>query len=209
MPHYYVIIDYECTCWENKGPDDALLHPHEIIEFPAVFLNSDTLEIDFEFHAYVRPTENPVLSPFCFELTGIEQAWVDSADDLKTVMTRFEDFLIKNDINRFTTCTDGPWDFVKFLRTESIRKGIAYPTWALKWVDIRRRFEEDHKLEKRVGVNEMLAILGLEFEGRPHSGIDDARNIARIVKSCHKNLGGVGKLRVNRFISAPKCKVVK
>lgn len=26
----------------------------------------------------------------------------------------------------------------------------------------------------------MLQILGMQFEGRPHSGIDDTRNIARI-----------------------------
>ena len=26
----------------------------------------------------------------------------------------------------------------------------------------------------------MLGVLGMDFVGRPHSGIDDARNIARI-----------------------------
>ncbi len=33
---------------------------------------------------------------------------------------------------------------------------------------------------RRCGVRKMLQQCGLEFQGREHSGIDDARNIARI-----------------------------
>ena len=37
------------------------------------------------------------------------------------------------------------------------------------------------KLRDRVGgMVEMLKLLGLELEGKHHSGIDDARNISRI-----------------------------
>ena len=50
----------------------------------------------------------------------------------------------------------------------------------------------------------MLAILGLEFEGREHSGIDDARNIARITKAVHEKLERPGKIRANRTIQTKK-----
>ena len=204
MPRYYAVIDFECTCWENYKPDDDWGLQHEIIEFPVVFVNSQTLEIDFEFHAYVRPIENPVLSPFCYSLTGIEQAWVDEAEELETVLAKFERFLQEHAITDFTPCTDGPWDFQKFLYSETKRKGLAYPPWALKWIDIRRRFEVTFKLDKWVGVNGMLEILGLEFEGRPHSGIDDARNIARIVIGVHKKLEKPGFIRPNRNLRTEK-----
>ena len=202
MPHYYVVIDFECTCWENQGPERLSKFPHEIIEFPAVFLNSKTLEIDYEFHAYVKPTENIVLSPFCTELTGIEQYSVTEADDLASVLFSFEQFLCDNGISDFVPCTDGPWDFQKFLYSETERKGMQFPQWARKWVDIRRRFEMAYSLEHWIGVGEMLKHLDLEFEGRPHSGIDDARNIARIVAAVHQKEIGTkgGKLRPNRFI---------
>lgn len=32
-----------------------------------------------------------------------------------------------------------------------------------------------------IGLQKMLGKLGLSFDGRPHSGLDDATNIARIV----------------------------
>ena len=43
------------------------------VEFPAVLLNTSSGEIESEFHYYVQPQENPILSDFCKELTGISQ----------------------------------------------------------------------------------------------------------------------------------------
>ena len=43
------------------------------VEFPAVLLSVDSSEIVAEFHHFVIPMENPVLSDFCRELTGISQ----------------------------------------------------------------------------------------------------------------------------------------
>ena len=34
---------------------------------------------------------------------------------------------------------------------------------------------------KLPGLNAMLTLVGLEFEGQPHSGLDDAKNIARVL----------------------------
>lgn len=44
-----------------------------VVEFPAVLLNTSNGEIESEFHAYVQPQEHPILSEFCMELTGIKQ----------------------------------------------------------------------------------------------------------------------------------------
>lgn len=41
---YFCIVDFECTC------DDTVKIEHEIIEFPAVFLNTRTGEIDVLLH---------------------------------------------------------------------------------------------------------------------------------------------------------------
>eukprot|EP00729_Bicosta_minor_P011493 gene11493-4055_t len=42
-------------------------------------------EVLGEFQRYVRPTHNPVLSPFCTRLTGITQADVDGAEPFPVV----------------------------------------------------------------------------------------------------------------------------
>jgi hypothetical protein len=43
------------------------------VEFPAVLLNTLTGEIESEFQFYVQPQEQPVLSEFCQQLTGLTQ----------------------------------------------------------------------------------------------------------------------------------------
>ncbi|XP_038947536.1 ERI1 exoribonuclease 2 isoform X3 [Rattus norvegicus] len=69
---YLIVVDFESTCW-NDGKHHS---SPEIIEFPAVLLNTATGEIESEFHAYVQPQEHPILSEFCTELTGIKQCRV-------------------------------------------------------------------------------------------------------------------------------------
>jgi inhibitor of KinA sporulation pathway (predicted exonuclease) len=38
---------------------------------------------------------------------------------------------------------------------------------------------------KAMGVHRALKALGMKFEGAPHRGLDDARNIARIYRRMH------------------------
>lgn len=182
---FFCVVDFECTC------EEVNTQPHEIIEFPAVFLNARTLDVEFEFHCYVRPTEHPRLSPFCTQLTGIEQSSVDAARPLEHVLREFEAFCATHGLvssahrvagsRTFCIATDGPWDVRKFLAPECERKRIVGV--ARLWqnvVNIRRLFHDHFRLEKG-GVTDMLAKVGLTFEGREHSGIADSRNIARLL----------------------------
>jgi len=186
-PRYdlFCVVDFECTC--DKLHD----HPHEIIEFPAVFVNARTLCIEFEFHRFVRPTERPQLTRFCTELTGIQQSEVDAASPLEDVLAEFEAFLrqralmpkkrVPADSRSFCVATDGPWDVRKFLMPECQRKRIVgfAKTWQ-KVVNVRRRFHNHFRLEGG-GVRDMLASANLDFQGREHSGLADSRNIARLL----------------------------
>mmetsp|Transcript_19128 Transcript_19128/g.48971 ORF Transcript_19128/g.48971 Transcript_19128/m.48971 type:complete len:80 (+) Transcript_19128:607-846(+) len=63
---WWQVVDFEAQC--NDG---QRIQPQEIIEFPLLALNTRTLEVDFEFHHYVRPVAHPVLTQFCTELTGM------------------------------------------------------------------------------------------------------------------------------------------
>ncbi|XP_071518273.1 ERI1 exoribonuclease 2-like isoform X3 [Panulirus ornatus] len=62
---YLVVLDFESTCWE-MGPR---VGQQEIIEFPAVLLDLSSGKIVSEFHQYVMPVEQPILSAFCRNLT--------------------------------------------------------------------------------------------------------------------------------------------
>ena len=59
----------------------SLVHILILVEFPAVLLNTSSGEIESEFHHYVQPQEQPTLSAFCTELTGITQVRVARAGE--------------------------------------------------------------------------------------------------------------------------------
>lgn len=163
-----------------------------------VLLDTTTQEVVDEFHRYVRPVEHPALTAFCTQLTGIEQDQVDGADPLPHVLAEFEAWLAGHGLqaagdgdgdgapgsaHTFAVATDGPWDMNHFLSRECARKDLggwhAARPYLQCWVNVRWWHAEFYR-RPRAGLVGMLKQHRLEFEGRPHSGIDDTRNIARL-----------------------------
>lgn len=177
-----VVIDYEATCEEDRPPK----FKHEIIEFPAVLINTQSRKIVSEFQSYVKPVITPRLSKFCTWLTGISQSDVENAPKFPEVLKDFEHWLTENNLvfegqacRSFAIATDGPWDMARFLAHQCIDSLLPYPEWAKNWINIKKSYCNFYRT-KRLPLNQMLENLGLQFEGRPHCGMDDSRNIARI-----------------------------
>ncbi|CAF3406911.1 unnamed protein product [Rotaria sp. Silwood1] len=177
---YLAVVDFEATC-----EDKQVNYQHEIIEFPIVLIDVQQQIIVDQFQSYCRPIIKPILSKFCTELTGIEQHQVDNAPSFVEVLHNVETWLNKRNLlsttnqRKLAFATDGPWDFANFLRMQCHLSSITYPRWAKKWINIRKEFAKFYPVH-RCGIEKMLKNLGLSFDGRPHSGIDDAINIARI-----------------------------
>jgi inhibitor of KinA sporulation pathway (predicted exonuclease) len=174
---WILVIDFECTCDES-----AFEWPHEIIEFPVVAVDVQRQTIVAEFHTYVKPVRNPVLTPFCIDLTGIRQEQVDAAPTLPEAISAFEAWLSTAvpTGTRVIVATDGPWDMRNFMyRCSVVRDRIAFPQLFYHWLDVRKSYASFFKC-RPLNLGQMLSRLGWTFEGRPHSGLDDARNIARI-----------------------------
>ncbi|KAH3861365.1 hypothetical protein DPMN_024292 [Dreissena polymorpha] len=185
---FLIVIDFESTCWQ-----EGKFRTQEIIEFPAVLLNTCTGEVESVFHHYVQPQEQPVLSSFCTELTGITQTQVDNGIPISLCLKRFTHWLAKlakengvvcqgsggnQPVN--TTCvTWSDWDLGVCLHYECKRKQLFKPPQLTSWIDLRATYRKFYD-RKPSGLNGALQDLGIEFEGREHSGVDDAKNTAKL-----------------------------
>lgn len=182
---YFCVLDFEATCWPGERRPTQ-----EIIEFPSVMYRYDWFrkegEYVGEFAKYVRPVLHPQLSDFCTELTGITQEQVDAADTLEVVLEEHQQWLVSvvpvehyRDI-LFITC--GNWDLHTMLPLEYTNKPHLpkYPQLYHHFCNIKYEFEAFYG-QKAGGMTNMLDKLGLELEGRHHSGIDDTRNTARVL----------------------------
>ncbi|XP_077094280.1 ERI1 exoribonuclease 2 [Siphateles boraxobius] len=186
---FLIIIDFESTCWREKNS----FRP-EIIEFPAVLLNLCNGAVESEFHSFVQPQEHPVLSGFCSQLTGITQDQVDSAPPLHICLSRFERWLQGLQQERgvaYETDRSGPapsghicafvtwsdWDLGVCLLYECKRKQLRVPEALKSWIDLRATYRLFYN-RKPKGLRGALLDLGIQFTGREHSGLVDARNTA-------------------------------
>lgn len=77
--------------------------------------------------------------------------------------------------------TDGPWDMRKFMFScEVLKHQHEFPPIFYRFINVRQCFTDAFKC-KPLRLTHMLSKLQMSFEGRRHSGIDDTRNICRIL----------------------------
>mgnify|MGYP003385783877 FL=1 len=198
-PRYYCVIDFEATCMKDRR-----ITNQEVIEFPAVIINADTLLIELEFHSYVKPITNPILDSFCTSLTGIEQDTVDRAKPFQSVFYSFQQFMLENGFDlegnwegvnaladgiscpvserkAVTFITHGAWDLRTMLPAQCRLSHTKIPKQLRRFVNVKDTFGQIYPRVRSRGMANVLQAMGLELIGRHHSGIDDTRNIARIV----------------------------
>uniref|UniRef100_W6NB46 SKP1 component and Exonuclease domain containing protein n=1 Tax=Haemonchus contortus TaxID=6289 RepID=W6NB46_HAECO len=196
---FLVAIDFECTCVEVIYD-----YPHEIIEFPAVLIDVRQMKIVDKFRTFVRPEKNPILDPFCIQLTGISQSMVDSAPVFKDAYRLFRDWMAHHNLgdvdHRYAFVTDGPHDLWKFFQFQCILSDFGtIPHDCRHFINIKRIFEQRvMKLVKgngQSGIQNMLSHYNLTFEGQKHCGLDDSINIARL---CIKLMQDKIELRINQ-----------
>jgi inhibitor of KinA sporulation pathway (predicted exonuclease) len=175
----FVVIDFEATCDEPYNPD-----PQEIIEFPAVVVGPGGPADGGEFHTFVRPVAHPRLTPFCARLTGIPQDAVNAAPTFPDVLARFADWWRAACGPDALAVTCGDWDLGSLLPRQCAQHRLAVPPWADRWANLKRVYEWNFpSATDRAGLPAIAAALGVSLGGRLHSGIDDSRNIARVLRA--------------------------
>jgi 3'-5' exoribonuclease 1 len=173
---FYLIVDLEATC-SNDG--SLPRHEMEIVEIGAVLQNARSFEIESEFQTFVHPVRHPRLTAFCTELTSITQTEVDAAPLFPEALRSMKDWMDGFDDALF--CSWGDYDRYQFLQ-DCQYHGVEYP-FSSGHLNLKEAFSRTQNTGRRFGVGGALRRLGMGFEGTHHRGIDDARNIARIVRA--------------------------
>lgn len=172
--NYYLVVDLEATCCDR----DSIARSHmEVIEIGAVMVHPESLTIIDEFQSFIKPIRHPILTDFCKSLTSISQTQVDRAPTYPEAIA-----LLKKWLSPYSNGVFGSWgdfDRKQFQQDSNFHKlpfPIAYPH-----VNLKQLFSDNQGLEKRHGMAQALQLVGLPLEGTHHRGIDDARNIAKLL----------------------------
>ena len=131
---------------------------------------------------------------------------MNAGDTFTTVWGRYLEFLRENEIlaqpgtAAFLNC--GDWDLKTMLPQQLRLSGIdtstmpsafdvprsrdpamgSLPAPFDRWINIKRSYQRLYGLRNAKGMDGMLHHARMTLEGRHHSGIDDCRNILRLVQ---------------------------
>lgn len=200
---YICVYDLECNCSKEKS-DIAF---NEIIELPVVVIDVKAQKVKSIFHTYVTLTIEKNLNEFCTELTGItnEQVLAPGTPTIQNALDQLHEFLEKEGIfgHEFIFMSCGDFDGSQ-LKRESTEKNFKLKSYLKRWINLKKVFPTQLQLDSNkdlcmiskqwnkitqekdqkpncTGMTDMLEKLGLPLEGRHHSGIDDAKNLANVV----------------------------
>lgn len=171
---HYLVIDFEATCCDQGT---VPRHAMEIIEFGVVMVDAADFRIVDEFQSFVRPVRHPQLTGFCTRLTSIRQADVDAAPTFPACVAAFESWLSRYRDVAF--CSWGDYDRNQLQQDCDFHR-IPNPI-AAPHRNVKRLFSERQGRTKTYGLSAAVRDAGLAFAGTHHRGIDDARNIARLL----------------------------
>jgi inhibitor of KinA sporulation pathway (predicted exonuclease) len=169
-----VVVDLEATC-DDQGAVPK--HEMEIIEIGAVLVHGHDYRLLADFQSFVRPIRHPRLTEFCKRLTSISQENVDAAPFFLEVVTALKGWMYSQGATVF--CSWGDYDRNQ-IQTDCRLHGTGYPMPG-RHVNLKRMFSEARGIKKGLGMGQALREVGLQLIGTHHRGIDDARNIARLL----------------------------
>lgn len=190
-----LVVDLEATCWaEGRGPREDM----ETIEFGAVLVRMPDLQSIDERAWFIRPKLHPVLSEFCTQLTSITQDQVDAGLPFEKVCELIGEWLEPHR-ERLGWGSWGNYDRHQ-LQKDAARLGMQSPLEPYHHRNLKVAFSKQHDLGKwRPGMRAALDLCGLSVEGTHHRGIDDARNIARmlpyILEPKHKETVAINRVK--------------
>lgn len=169
-----IVIDIEATCWETQ--EETLLNQREIIEIGICKLIVSTGQIENKQSFYIQPEASEV-SDFCTRLTGITKEKLEKEGT--TLRKALKKINSKYSAKYRTYAGYGEFD-KEIIELECKAKAIDNP-FRNDYLNIKTLFSLTHLQEQPLGLLKELELVGIPFEGKNHSGADDAYNAAKLL----------------------------
>ncbi|KAL5061746.1 hypothetical protein RYX36_023483 [Vicia faba] len=164
----------------------------EILEFPVLMVSAKTLQVEHIFHRFVRPssmTEQRINEYIegKYGKIGVDRVWHDTAIPFKKVIEEFEAWLMQQklwiggELNRAAFVTCGNWDLKTKVPQQCEVSRIKLPSYFMEWINLKDIYLNFYN-RRAPGMVTMMKQLQIPLVGSHHLGIDDTKNITRVLQ---------------------------
>ena len=176
----YIVVDLEMN---KVGKEHRNLGcTMETIEIGAIMLDENFQEIS-SFRTYVKPEYNTRITSIVRDLTGITYDMVINAPKFNEALKMFSNWClgVDDDIKIYAWSDNDYKQVSKELRLKKYDiSTIESKIFLNEWNDFQEEFDTELGFDKQVSLSLALDMAGINFLGREHSALDDARNTAKL-----------------------------
>ena len=178
----HIVVDLEMN-QVAQGSKARRICTQETIEIGAVMLDDNMQEIS-SFRTYVRPEYNDEILPKISRLTGITTEMVAGAPRFQEALKMFTNWCLGNGDEVILYA----WSDADYLQIKKEMKLKQYEVSAVEealvcreWEDFQKKFDLHLGFERQLSLKMALDMAGIDFTGREHDALDDARNTAELL----------------------------
>lgn len=178
----HIVVDLEMNTIPRKSPARALCRM-EVIEIGAVMLDDDLQEVA-AFRTYVKPEYSDHIASNISALTRITDATVANAPRFQEAFRMFSSWCLGTG-DEVTIYAWSDSDYTQIIKELALKKlELSEKEQKIierKWTDFQREFDNHLGFEKQLSLQTALNMSGIDFEGKAHDALDDARNTADLL----------------------------
>lgn len=167
----FIVIDLEATCWEDA---QFQKENSEIIEIGVSLVDFSTKSIIKSKRYLIKPKKSTV-SEYCTNLTGITQDQLNKEGLDLTKASK----MIRQDFNPTNIAWGGWGDDLTALKKACESQNAVFP-FSSSYTDIGFLYSLSKGESKKWNLENALQNEQMNFIGKPHTGVDDAFNTARL-----------------------------
>ena len=179
----HIVVDLEMNNIRRRS-EARKICTNEIIEIGASMLDENLWEIG-KFQIYVKPEYNDVIVPKISKLTGITNEMVANAPTFSVAFKQFTDWClnIKDDVMIYAWSNTDHSQVMKEIQLKQYKLSEEeHKLMEHGWTDFQNEFDIHLGCERQISLKLALDMAGIDFNGRQHDALDDARNTAKLLR---------------------------
>lgn len=179
----HIVVDLEMNNIRRRS-EARKICTNEIIEIGASMLDENLWEIG-KFQIYVKPEYNDVIVPKISKLMGITNEMVANAPTFSVAFKQFTDWClnIKDDVMIYAWSNTDHSQVMKEIQLKQYKLSEEeHKLMEHGWTDFQNEFDIHLGFERQISLKLALDMAGIDFNGRQHDALDDARNTAKLLR---------------------------